>query len=140
MFSKFLHFHGHERVTDYTTGITYSSGFFDWLEGSWRSTWADAVSGNIGIDQLGNGDNTDTYINHNAKIYYIASVVRLWSGFHYYKRSWNCLGARGNTLIYKVNHEPLKCFSCSSRPLVANLNHFMIYFFFYYENLVIWMI
>ena len=47
---------------------TYISWFFNRLEVARRSAWTDAVSSYIDINQLGNSDNTDTCIKHNAEI------------------------------------------------------------------------
>ena len=47
---------------------TYISRFLNGFEIARRSAWADAVTSNIDINQLGNSDNADTCIKHNAKI------------------------------------------------------------------------
>ena len=70
---------------------TYISRFFNRFEIARRSAWADAVSSNIDINQLGNSDNADTCIKHNAKIFIIAGSI-----FYENKRSLKVKGRLKN--------------------------------------------
>ena len=88
---------------------SYISRFFNRFEIARRSAWADAVSSNIEINQLGNSDNADTCIKHNAKIFFIEGLF-----FYENKRS----------LKIKVVESMWSMKMCGLRSAVKKIRYF----------------